>query len=66
MNNPCFKTLGKSFGMKTFTCSKKYRVKETLQKYYFIMVLSFLHLKWNQTLSSFCKPGDSLENVLLE
>ena len=67
MNNPCFKTLGKSFGMKTFTCSKKYRVKETLQKVLFHNGPVLAHFKVEaEHCLPFVKPGDSLENVLLE
>lgn len=67
MNNPCFKTLGKSFGMKTFTCSKKHRIKETLQKVLFHNGPVLAHFKVeSEHCLPFVKPGDSLENVLLE
>ena len=67
MKNPCFKTLGKSFGIQTFTCSKKNKMKETLQKVLFHNGPVLAHFKVeSEPCLPFVKPGDSLENVLLE
>ena len=64
MKNPCFKTLGKSFGI---TCTKKHRIKDTLQKVLFhnVPVLAHFQVEPEHCLS-FVKPKDSLENILLE
>ena len=65
--NPCFKTLGKSFGIQTFTCSKKNKIKETLQKVLFHNGPVLAHFKVeSEHCLPFVKPGDSLENVLFE
>ena len=67
MKNPCFKTLGKSFGIQTFTCSKKNKIKDTLQKVLFHNGPVLAHFKVeSEHCLPFVKPGDSLENVLLE
>ena len=65
--NPCFKTLGKSFGIQTFTCSKKNKIKETLQKVLFHNGPVLAHFKVeSEHCLPFVKPGDSLEDMLLE
>ena len=67
MKNPCFKTLGKSFGIQTFTCSKKNKMKETLQKILFHNGPVLAHFKVeSEHCFPFVKPGDSLEDILLE
>lgn len=64
--NPCFKTLGKSFGIETFSCSKKSKIRETLQKVLFHNgpVLAHFQVESENCLP-FVKPGSSLEDMLL-
>ena len=66
IKNPCFQTMAKSFGIKSFFCSKKNKVKETLQKVLFHNGPVLAHFKVeSEHCIPFVKPGDSLENVLL-
>ncbi len=66
IKNPCFQTMAKSFGIKSFFCSKKNKIKETLQKVLFHNGPVLAHFKVeSEHCIPFVKPGDSLENVLL-
>lgn len=66
IKNPCFQTMAKSFGIKSFFCSKKNKIRETLQKVLFHNGPVLAHFKVaSEHCIPFVKPGDSLENVLL-
>jgi acetolactate synthase-1/2/3 large subunit len=66
LKNPKFNLLGKAYGIKTFSCSSKHTMKETLEKItqYEGPVLGHFKVESEHCLP-FVKPGCSLDDMLL-
>ena len=66
LKNPNFEWLVKAYGIKTFSCSRKDTIKETLEKMLHHNGPAFAHFKVEpEHCLPFVKPGCSLDDMLL-